>query len=47
VIRKLTSLGLAEAKEFTTSLPKALKKVYLKTKQKKLKALEEVGYCNN
>jgi large subunit ribosomal protein L7/L12 len=37
VIRKLTSLGLAEAKEFTTSLPKALKKVYLKTKQKKLK----------
>jgi large subunit ribosomal protein L7/L12 len=27
VIRKLTSLGLAEAKEFTTSLPKALKKV--------------------
>jgi large subunit ribosomal protein L7/L12 len=25
VIRKLTSLGLAEAKEFTTSLPKALK----------------------
>jgi ribosomal protein L7/L12 len=27
VIRKLTSLGLAEAKEFTTSLPKALKEV--------------------
>jgi large subunit ribosomal protein L7/L12 len=26
VIRKLTSLGLAEAKEFTTSLPKALKR---------------------
>jgi len=25
VIRKLTSLGLAEAKEFTVSLPKALK----------------------
>jgi large subunit ribosomal protein L7/L12 len=25
VIRKLTSLGLADAKEFTTSLPKALK----------------------
>jgi large subunit ribosomal protein L7/L12 len=42
VIRKLTSLGLAEAKEFTTSLPKALKEVS-KDEEETKKALEEVG----
>jgi ribosomal protein L7/L12 len=44
VIRKLTSLGLAEAKEFTTS-PKALKKVYL-DEAEETKARSR-GYCNN
>jgi large subunit ribosomal protein L7/L12 len=44
VIRKLTSLGLAEAKEFTTSLPKALKEGVSKDEAEETKkALEEVG----
>jgi ribosomal protein L7/L12 len=42
VIRKLTSLGLAEAKEFTTSLPKALGVSKDEAEETK-KALEEVG----
>jgi large subunit ribosomal protein L7/L12 len=37
VIRKLTSLGLAEAKEFTTSLPKALKEGVSKDEAEELK----------
>jgi large subunit ribosomal protein L7/L12 len=44
VIRKLTSLGLAEAKAFTTSLPKALKEGVDKAEAEEAKlALEEVG----
>lgn len=44
VIRKLTTLGLAEAKEFTTSLPKALKEGVSKDEAEETKkALEEVG----
>jgi large subunit ribosomal protein L7/L12 len=44
VIRKVTSLGLAEAKEFTTSLPKALKEgVSRDEAEETKKALEEVG----
>lgn len=44
VIRKLTTLGLAEAKEFTTSLPKALKEGVSKEEAEETKkALEEVG----
>lgn len=44
VIRKLTSLGLAEAKQFTTSLPKALKEGVSKDEAEQAKkALEEAG----
>ena len=44
VIRKLTSLGLAEAKAFTTSLPKALKEGVSKEEAEEAKtALEEAG----
>ncbi len=44
VIRKLTSLGLAEAKEFTTSLPKTLKEGVSKEEAEEAKtALEEAG----
>ena len=44
VIRKLTTLGLADAKEFTTSLPKALKEGVAKDEAEEAKtALEEVG----
>lgn len=44
IIRKLTTLGLAEAKEFTTSLPKALKEGVSKDEAEEIKkALEEVG----
>lgn len=44
VIRKLTSLGLADAKAFTTSLPKALKEGVSKEEAEEAKtALEEAG----
>lgn len=44
VIRKLTSLGLAEAKQFTTSLPKALKEGVSKDEAEEAKvALEDAG----
>ena len=44
VIRKLTSLGLADAKAFTTSLPKALKEGVDKAEAEEAKAaLEEAG----
>jgi large subunit ribosomal protein L7/L12 len=46
VIRKLTSLGLAEAKEFTTSLPKALKEGVSKD-EAETKSVRRRGYCNN
>lgn len=43
-IRKLTSLGLAEAKQFTTSLPKALKENISKEEAEEAKTvLEEAG----
>lgn len=44
VIRKLTSLGLAEAKEFTVSLPKALKEGISKEEAEEAKKeLESAG----
>ena len=44
VIRNLTSLGLKEAKEFTTSLPKALKESVSKEEAETAKQqLEEAG----
>lgn len=44
VIRKLTALGLAEAKTFTTSLPKALKQGVSKEEAEEAKtALEAAG----
>ena len=44
VIRKLTTLGLAEAKKFTTTLPQALKEGVSKEEAEETKkALEEVG----
>jgi large subunit ribosomal protein L7/L12 len=44
VIRKLTSLGLADAKAFTTSLPKALKEGVDKAEAEEAKAaLEAAG----
>ena len=44
VIRKLTSLGLADAKAFTTSLPKALKEGVSKEEADEAKeALETAG----
>nr|YP_009367647.1 ribosomal protein L12 [Pseudocharacium americanum]YP_009367736.1 ribosomal protein L12 [Ignatius tetrasporus]ARK14592.1 ribosomal protein L12 [Pseudocharacium americanum]ARK14681.1 ribosomal protein L12 [Ignatius tetrasporus] len=44
VIRKLTSLGLSEAKEFTTSLPKSLKESVSKEEAEEAKKqLEEAG----
>lgn len=44
VIRKLTSLGLSDAKAFTTSLPKALKEGVSKDEAEDAKAaLEEAG----
>ena len=44
VIRKLTSLGLADAKAFTTDLPKALKEGVSKDEADEAKtALEEAG----
>jgi large subunit ribosomal protein L7/L12 len=44
VIRSLTSLGLKEAKEFTTSLPKAIKESVSKEEaETALKQLEEAG----
>lgn len=44
VIRKLTSLGLADAKAFTTSLPKALKEGVSKEEAEEAKeALEAAG----
>jgi large subunit ribosomal protein L7/L12 len=44
VIRKLTSLGLADAKAFTTSLPKALKEGVSKEEAEEAKeALETAG----
>jgi large subunit ribosomal protein L7/L12 len=44
VIRALTSLGLKEAKEFTTSLPKAVKESVSKDEaETALKQLEEAG----
>nr|QXI88259.1 ribosomal protein L12 [Ulva intestinalis] len=44
VIRKLTSLGLADAKAFTTSLPKALKEGVSKDEADEAKeALEAAG----
>jgi large subunit ribosomal protein L7/L12 len=44
VIRKLTSLGLADAKAFTTNLPKALKEGVDKAEADEAKtALEEAG----
>jgi len=44
VIRKLTSLGLADAKAFTTSLPQALKEGVDKAEAEEAKvALEEAG----
>jgi large subunit ribosomal protein L7/L12 len=43
-IRKLTSLGLADAKAFTTTLPKALKEGVSKEEAEEAKvALEEAG----
>lgn len=43
-IRKLTSLGLADAKAFTTTLPKALKEGISKEEAEEAKvALEEAG----
>ena len=43
-IRKLTSLGLAEAKQFTTSLPKPLKENVSKEEAEEAKTiLEEAG----
>ena len=44
VIRNLTSLGLKEAKEFTTALPKALKESVSKEEAETAKQqLEEAG----
>jgi large subunit ribosomal protein L7/L12 len=44
IIRKLTSVGLAEAKAFTTSLPKVLKEGISKEEAEEAKtALEEAG----
>jgi large subunit ribosomal protein L7/L12 len=44
IIRKLTSVGLAEAKAFTTSLPKVLKEGITKEEAEEAKtALEEAG----
>ena len=44
VIRNVTSLGLKEAKEFTTSLPKALKESVSKDEADTAKQqLEEAG----
>ncbi len=44
IIRKLTSLGLADAKAFTTSLPKVLKEGVTKEEAEDAKtALEEAG----
>jgi large subunit ribosomal protein L7/L12 len=44
VIRNLTSLGLKEAKEFTTSLPKAVKESISKEEAENVKQqLEEAG----
>jgi len=44
IIRKLTSVGLAEAKAFTTSLPKLLKEGITKEEAEEAKtALEEAG----
>jgi large subunit ribosomal protein L7/L12 len=44
VIRNLTSLGLKEAKEFTTSLPKAVKESVSKEEAEQAKQqLEEAG----
>ena len=44
VIRKLTSLGLSDAKEFTTSLPKALKESVSKEEAEEAKTqLESAG----
>ena len=44
VIRNITSLGLKEAKDFTTSLPKAVKESISKEEAETIKKqLEEVG----
>nr|YP_009105436.1 ribosomal protein L12 [Parietochloris pseudoalveolaris]AIT94063.1 ribosomal protein L12 [Parietochloris pseudoalveolaris] len=44
VVRNLTSLGLKEAKEFTTSLPKAVKESVSKEEAEQAKTqLEEAG----
>ena len=44
VIRKLTSVGLSEAKEFTTSLPKTVLEGIAKEEAEEAKnALEEAG----
>lgn len=44
VIRKLTTLGLSEAKQFTTSLPKTLKEGISKDEAEEAKkALEDAG----
>ena len=44
VIRKLTTLGLSEAKQFTTSLPKILKEGISKDEAEEAKkALEDAG----
>ena len=44
VIRNITSLGLKEAKDFTTSLPKAVKEAISKEEAETIKKqLEEVG----
>lgn len=44
IIRKLTSVGLAEAKAFTTSLPKVLREGITKEEAEEAKkALEEAG----
>lgn len=44
VLRKLTSLGLSDAKEFTTSLPKALKEAVSKEEAEEAKTqLESAG----
>jgi large subunit ribosomal protein L7/L12 len=45
VIRKLTSLGLAEAKEFT--LPKALKEGVSKDEAEETKSVRRSRDCNN
>ena len=44
VIRNITALGLKEAKDFTTSLPKAVKEGISKEEAENVKKqLEEVG----